>query len=72
VDKRTKGQQYAAYYQMVRNTPGLGAAISYILSATQGFESEAWRDENGNLSDIPAQVGGRSDLMVPPAPVPPA
>ena len=72
VDKRTKGQQYAVYYQMLRNTPGLGAAISYILSATQGFESEAWRDENGNLSDIPAQVRARSDLMVPTPPVPPA
>jgi murein DD-endopeptidase MepM/ murein hydrolase activator NlpD len=66
LDKRVKGQQYARYYQMLRNVPGLGGAFSYILSATQGFEGEAWCDENGNISDIPAQVSARSGSNLPP------
>jgi murein DD-endopeptidase MepM/ murein hydrolase activator NlpD len=72
VDKRTKGQQYSRYYQMVRNVPGLGGVFSFILSSTQGFETESWRDEAGNLSDIPAQVATRTGLVIPPPPVPPA
>jgi hypothetical protein len=66
LDKRVKGQQYARYYQMLRNVPGLGAAFCYILSATQGFEGEVWCDEKGNLSEIPAQVCARSGVNVPP------
>ena len=72
VDKSTKGQQYARYYQMVRNIPGLGGVFSFILSATEGFQTEVWRDESGNLSAIPAQVAARTGLVIPPPPVPPA
>ena len=72
VDKGTKGQQYAKYYQMARNIPGLGGVFSFVLSATQGFETESWRDELGNLSDIPALVGARTVWVVQPPPVPPA
>ena len=66
VDKGVKGQQYARYYQLLRSVPGLGAAFCYILSATQGFEGEAWRDEQGRISAIPAQVCARSGANVPP------
>jgi len=70
IDKTTKGQQYAKYYQMVRNIPGLGGAFAYILSATQGFETEVWRDETGMVTAIPGQVRVRTGLVVSPPPVP--
>jgi hypothetical protein len=54
-----KAQQYVAYYQSLQNEPGLGAAFSFVSSAPSGFASEAWRDEAGNLSEIPKIVGGR-------------
>ncbi len=71
VAKAVKGRHYVSYYQMLRNVPGLGAAFAFLLSATQGFDTEAWRDENGALSDIPALVGARVDVTVPTAPIPP-
>jgi hypothetical protein len=60
VDKRTKGQQYARYYESLRNVPGLGAAFSYVLSASFGFGPETWRDESGSASEIPAIIGART------------
>jgi len=60
VDKRTKGQQYVRYYQTLRNVPGVGAAYSFTVSASSFFAFEAWREEGGMLSEIPAQVGARS------------
>ncbi len=59
VDKRIKAQQYARYYQMVRNVPGLGAALAFVLSASSGFLHEVWRDEDGSLSEIPGVLGRR-------------
>lgn len=70
VDKRLKGQQYARYYQHLRSLPGLGAAFSFVVSASSGFGGETWRNENGTLTDIPAQVGARTDLATGPPPVP--
>jgi murein DD-endopeptidase MepM/ murein hydrolase activator NlpD len=60
VDRRTKGQQYVRYYQNVRNVPGVGAAFCFVLSASASFPWEAWRDEDGSVSEIPALVGARA------------
>jgi len=54
-----KAPQYLAYYQSLRNEPGVGAAFSFVVSASGPFSGEAWRDEAGNLSAIPATVGAR-------------
>lgn len=70
-DKRAKGQQYARYYQHLRSLPGLGAAFSFVLSASSGFEAETWRLEDGNLTEIPGLVGARSDTVSPLPPPPP-
>jgi hypothetical protein len=70
-DKRAKGQQYVRYYQHLRSLPGLGAAFSYVLSASSGFDSETWRLEDGSATEIPGLVGARSDTVSPPPPVPP-
>ncbi len=71
VERRVKGQQYTRYYQNLRNVPGIGAAFSFILSASSGFPWEAWRDEDGTLSDIPSVVGARTDIATGLPPVPP-
>lgn len=57
-----KAQQYVSYYQSLRHEPGVGAAFSFVSSASSGFESEAWRSEAGQLSEIPAAVGRRPAL----------
>ena len=71
IDRRTKGQQYVRYYQNLRNVPGVGAAFSFILSASSGFPWEAWRDEDGTISEIPGLVGARTDIATGLPPVPP-
>lgn len=60
VDTRTKGQQYVNYYKRLRIAPGIGAAFAFVLSASAYFPSEAWRLEDGTLTDIPKVVGTRS------------
>jgi hypothetical protein len=57
-----KAPQYVAYYQSLFNEPGIGAAFSFVVSASGPFSGEAWRDEAGNLSAIPAVVGSRPAL----------
>ncbi|MEP7357091.1 MAG: M23 family metallopeptidase, partial [Anaerolineales bacterium] len=57
VDKHLKGQQYARLYQMLRTIPGLGAAFAFAVSASSGFGSETWRQEDGGLTEIAAVVG---------------
>lgn len=71
-DKATKGQQYVRYYQHLRSIPGLGAAFCFVLSSSSGFDTEAWRAENGPVSEIPALVGARRDVVSPLPPPPPA
>jgi hypothetical protein len=56
----SKGEQYARYYQGLRNEPGLGAAFAFVSSTSAGFPHEAWRDESGALTPIVAAVGRRS------------
>lgn len=72
VDKRLKGQQYARYYQHLRSLPGLGAAFSFVVSASAGFGGETWRNEDGSLTAIPGEVGSRTDVATGTPPVPPA
>ena len=69
-DKQTKGQQYQRYYKLLRGLPGLGAAFSFVVSASFGFASETWRDESGLATQIPGLVGARSDSITgtPPPP----
>ena len=59
VDMRSKGEQYVEYYRILRQQPGLGAAFSFVLSASADFPHEAWRRENGQMTFIPAIVGSR-------------
>jgi hypothetical protein len=60
VDMATKGRQYVKYYQSLRDQPGVGAAFSFVLSASADFPYEVWRYEDGRPTPIPALVGGRS------------
>jgi hypothetical protein len=60
VDPRLKGEQYVRYYQDLRSEPGMGAAFSFVASASAGFGHEAWRGEDGRLSAIVSVVGARS------------
>jgi murein DD-endopeptidase MepM/ murein hydrolase activator NlpD len=60
IDRRAKGQQYLRFFQSVRNVPGLGAAFSYLLSASGGFGNEVWRLEDGTMTDIPRVLGQRT------------
>jgi hypothetical protein len=70
-DKALKGQQYVRYYQHLRGIPGMGAAFSFVLSASSSFSSEAWRNEDGSLTPIPGLVGARLDAITPSPPRPP-
>ena len=69
--KQVKGEQYARYYQHLRSVPGIGAAFSFVLSASSGFDSETWRLEDGTVTPIPGLVGARRDTVSPPPPPPP-
>lgn len=59
VDAATKAQQYVKYFESVRNEPGLGAAFSFVLSASAYFPNEVWRLEDGSLTAIPQTIGAR-------------
>ncbi len=59
VSMQEKGQQYLRYYHTLRNLPGVGAAFSFVLSASADFPHEAWRREDGQMTVIPAIVGNR-------------
>lgn len=61
VSMEDKAQEYAAYYAFLRQQPGLAAAFSFVASAAEGYEHEAWRAEDGTLSAIPDAIGARSD-----------
>ena len=60
VDKATKGRQYVKYYDHLRQQAGVGAAFSFVASASSFFEHEAWRSENGSQSEIPGAIGRRN------------
>jgi len=54
-----KGIDYVRFYQELRNTPGIGAAFSQVVSSAKGYEPLVWRNEAGELSQIVDLVGGR-------------
>jgi hypothetical protein len=58
-DSATKGGQYVSYYRDLRNQAGLGAAFCFVLSAASGYQHEAWRREDGQMTTIPSLVGDR-------------
>jgi murein DD-endopeptidase MepM/ murein hydrolase activator NlpD len=58
-DSATKGRQYVEYYRDLRNRAGIAAAFSFVLSASEGYEHEVWRREDGQMTAIPALVGDR-------------
>ena len=60
VSKRSKGQQYVDYYRRLRNIKGIGAAFSFVLSASSNFPHEVWRREDGHISEIAQLVGNRN------------
>ena len=60
VSARDKGQQYVDYYRRLRNIKGIGAAFSFVLSASSNFPHEVWRREDGHISDIAQLVGNRN------------
>jgi hypothetical protein len=70
-DKSIKGQQYVRYYRHLRGTLGVGAAFAFVVSASIGFHSEVWRNEDGSMTPIPALVGARQDVITPAPPPPP-
>jgi hypothetical protein len=55
-----KGRQYVTYYNLLRQAPGLGAAFSFVLSASGSFPGQAWRDESGGMTEVVGLVGGRT------------
>lgn len=54
-----KGLEYVKYYHKLRKEEGIGAAFAQVLSAASGFNSLAWRSEDGKINEIPYQVGMR-------------
>jgi hypothetical protein len=59
VDPYVKGQEYVAYFQSLREQPGIGAAFAQVISAAGGYAGLAWRDEDGRVNKIPHLVGRR-------------
>lgn len=47
-----KGQQYARYFEHLRAETSVGAAFAFVISAAEHYVGEAWRQEDGQLSDI--------------------
>jgi hypothetical protein len=59
VDMQSKGRQYLEYYRLLRQYAGIGAAFSFVLSASADFPHEVWRREDGEMTVIPAIIGSR-------------
>ena len=57
---RAKGQQYVEYYRRLREVTGVGAAFSFVISASANFPHEIWRSEDGRASEIATLVGRRA------------
>ncbi len=53
--------QYARYYAMHRNYPGVGGVFAYIVSTSNPVESPrwAWRDEAGSDMGVAGELGRR-------------
>lgn len=55
-----KGDQYALFYEQLRNEPGIGAAFAQVLSSSSGYTGMHWRTEQGTITRIPVNVGRRT------------
>jgi Peptidase family M23 len=60
VESQSKGHQYARYYQLLRDQPGIGAAFAFAVSAPTGYAHEVWRSEDGKLAPIAYEVSRRA------------
>ena len=54
-----KGKEYVKYYEQLREAPGLGAAFANVMSSRDQFGDLRWRREDGQLTEIVDEVGGR-------------
>lgn len=59
VDAFVKANQYLNYYRHLHNQPRVGAAFAFVVSASSGYEFEAWRDERGQPSPVAGVIGSR-------------
>lgn len=55
-----KGDQYALFYEELRNEPGIGAAFAQVLSSSSGYTGMQWRTEQGTITRMPVNVGRRT------------
>ncbi len=60
VAERTKADQYAEFYRMVRSQPGIAAAFAYALSAVRDHDAIAWRSEISDGTEFAGLIGNRS------------
>jgi len=58
-EPRVKGQQYLEYYRRLRDIRGIGAAFSFVVSASSDFPHEVWRSEDGKPRGISSLIGQR-------------
>lgn len=73
VPDNERARQYVDYYRSLRSERGVVAAFSFVASASdQAFAVEAWRREDGRLTDIPAAVGAYVTSLTTVKPTPPA
>jgi murein DD-endopeptidase MepM/ murein hydrolase activator NlpD len=54
-----KGRQYVDYYREIRDYPGIGAAFANVMSARSAYGKQRWRREDGTLTRVVNEVGGR-------------
>jgi hypothetical protein len=55
-----KAQQYLDFYRGLRNTPGIGAAFAFAISAENGHNEVAWRNGSDSMGKIPETIGSRN------------
>lgn len=55
-----KGREYVRYLRQLQDVPGIGAAFAQAVSATRGYDALVWRSEQGRLSEIVSEIGGRN------------
>jgi murein DD-endopeptidase MepM/ murein hydrolase activator NlpD len=60
IDERTKADQYAEFYRMVRYQPGIAAAFAYALSAVRDHDAIVWRSEISDGTKLAGLIGNRS------------
>ena len=60
IKARVKGQQYLEYYRRLRDIRGIGAAFSFVVSASSDFPHEVWRSEDGVSRGISKLIGQRN------------